>query len=195
MTELTLEQWKERALVAEALLEERTQECEKLRAEAEIAKEGTATGRIKSGDKFTIQGMPGEYIVLDEFFSGDQWSPEQLRKMMEQTPEWYRVPIERKRPGRIPFRTPMDDFTVIVEEQPHNGETRVSIHREGMPDLAVAFRRGGLQSQDPIRTARMIARDCATKWYLDTRQEDSLATLIHERIKDHLRGGKRRGYW
>lgn len=52
MTEPTLAQWRERALVAEALLEERTQEAEGLRAELEDLKakqseaKGTPTGRM-----------------------------------------------------------------------------------------------------------------------------------------------------
>lgn len=50
-TDPTLSQWRERALVAEALLEERTQELEGLRAEMEDLKakqpEGTPTGRFK----------------------------------------------------------------------------------------------------------------------------------------------------
>lgn len=74
MTELTLEQWKERALVAEALLEERTQECEKLRVELD-AKGGPG---IQPGDKVTFSDRPDIWEIVDPF-NGDRDAAQRAR--------------------------------------------------------------------------------------------------------------------
>lgn len=218
MAELTLEQWKERALVAEALLEERTQECEKLRAEADLMKENG--GALKPGDRFTIQGMEGDWIVQDvmggipeadpglrEYLEGDRWTEEQLRRFKEQMKgllddagkeERFRrmyggMDFGREiRRGRMEFRSPMDEYKCVVTEDQFNGSHKIGITKEGSPDLAINFKRGFLRSRPPLDIARTVAREVATKWYLDTREEETVATLVRDTIEGFLRGGKGR---
>lgn len=80
--EPTLEQWKERALVAEALLEERTQECEKLRVELES--KGDLSDKMR--DALGENGIPGIYQIKDagEFDPTQLAVYEQLLHMMSQ---------------------------------------------------------------------------------------------------------------
>jgi hypothetical protein len=88
MTELALTQWKERALVAEALLEERTQELEGLRAEMEDLKAKQPEKTHYSDSVWDIyKPQMGELHGPDfqdeyrKLLEGDKWSAADLEKL------------------------------------------------------------------------------------------------------------------
>lgn len=106
MTEPTLEQWKERALVAEALLEDRAQECESLRAELDAAKtkSGFDTARLQD-DPQQFRGKLHDYQrqVMDDIMGGEFESYERLREQY-----WRR-------------KEPMDYVTKSFKDRPRRG--------------------------------------------------------------------------
>jgi hypothetical protein len=86
-----------RAEAAEALLEEFRQELETLRAEnEELRKAAEPKPKIGVGDKFTIQGVTGEYQILEMLESKKSGYIEKfLKEYLEQ------VEFDRKKPFKL----------------------------------------------------------------------------------------------
>lgn len=170
--ELTLEQWKERALVAELLLEQMTQECEGLRAQIDEQK-----NVIKPGESFTIERIGGSWQALDDmpldFYKKYDvetprvdkagWSNE-LSELFEKmgVPEEYRkarVPFDR-------FRVE-GEFNVVALLEPYSGDVRVkAMWNASGEDLFFAMPRREFLSSGSDRQARRIAEEFGHQWKL-----------------------------
>lgn len=182
MTEPTLEQWKERALVAEALLEEMTGEAERLRMELDKL---AVPPRIKSGDKITFGGGKAVY---------------ELREMLgKDIPPW----MEDFVPPVFPVPEPgLHPVSVEAICDPMTGIARLRLTARDLPkgaprEVMWELPAVGSEPFDRVcaRETAKIVRYAMEKWWLSPVLARQLEDIVTSVLQDAHRTGKWNVLW
>lgn len=120
-----------RAEAAEALLEELRRECEELRAENEDLHKQLSEKAPQPSGKGLV-AMAQEDRDYYDMWEGDEWSPEELERLMRKAPpklkrrggprekDW-----DRKLPPFVPPKTNGDHLEIAISKNPMDPDKRV----------------------------------------------------------------------